>query len=119
MRIGELSEASGLSRDCLRFYERSGLLAARRSGNSYRDYPAESLPRLLYIKTAQQLGFSLTEIASQLTALAAAPDQDAAISLLLADKLLVVERKMAELAAIRAELQARIGQACPLRPQHR
>ncbi|GAB3261750.1 MerR family transcriptional regulator [Chitinimonas naiadis] len=116
MRIGELASASGISRDSLRFYEAQGLLHARRCSNGYRDYPADSLPQVLYIKTAQKLGFTLAEISSQLAGLRAADDQDAAIGRLLQDKLAVVEQRMAELGALKAELQARIGQACPLRP---
>jgi hypothetical protein len=42
MQIGEIAEATGLSRDTLRFYEKRGLLRARRSANGYRDYPAEA-----------------------------------------------------------------------------
>lgn len=62
MRIGELAEATGLSRDTLRFYEERGLLAARRRGNGYRDYPVEAVEWLCYLRSAQALGFTLAEI---------------------------------------------------------
>ena len=58
MRIGELSSRSGLSRDALRFYEKRGLLRARRGANGYRDYPPEAADWLRYLRTAQQLGFA-------------------------------------------------------------
>ncbi|MCP1441805.1 hypothetical protein J3D54_000937 [Pseudomonas sp. GGS8] len=45
MRIGELAQASAVSRDTLRFYEQRGLVAAQRSANGYRDYPAEMVQR--------------------------------------------------------------------------
>ncbi|MBL8506835.1 MAG: MerR family transcriptional regulator [Chitinimonas sp.] len=117
MRIGELASASGISRDSLRFYERAGLLRARRQQNGYRDYPAEAVQLLLYIKTAQKLGFSLAEIGSNLARLRTAPDQEAAITALLAAKLQVVEQRLEELTALRNELQNRLGQVCPLRLQ--
>ena len=62
MRIGELAQASAVSRDTLRFYEQRGLIAAQRSANGYRDYPAQMVQLVLYIKTAQRLGFTLGEI---------------------------------------------------------
>ena len=39
-----------------------GLLQARRGDNGYRDYPEEAVQWLGYVRTAQQLGFTLTEI---------------------------------------------------------
>ena len=63
MRIGTLAQATGLSRDTLRFYERQGLLQARRRANGYRDYPPGLVVLLRFITQAQDLGFSLREIA--------------------------------------------------------
>lgn len=50
MRIGELSCATGLSRDTLRFYEKRGLLRSRRLANGYRDYPREAVQWLCYLR---------------------------------------------------------------------
>ena len=47
MQIGELATATGLSRDSLRFYEKRGLLRARRDANGYRNYPPEASGPLL------------------------------------------------------------------------
>jgi DNA-binding transcriptional MerR regulator len=77
MRIGTLAQATGLSRDTLRFYERQGLLQARRQANGYRDYPPEAVEWLGYIRTAQRLGFSLQEIAASLEDVERAADPDA------------------------------------------
>ena len=66
MQIGTLSTRTGLSRDSLRFYEKRGLLQARRSDNGYRDYPEEAVQWLGYVRTAQQLGFTLAEIAADM-----------------------------------------------------
>ena len=62
MKIGELASATGLSRDTLRFYEKRGLLLSRRRDNGYRDYPPEAVQWLCYLRSAQQLGFTLAEI---------------------------------------------------------
>lgn len=110
MRIGELAAASGLSREALRFYERSGLLRARRRPNGYRDYPAETLPLLKLMRQAQALGFTLAEIR-----LALQQGGDAAqVGSLLADKLAQTEARLAELQALRAALAALAQQPCPL-----
>jgi len=116
MRIGELAQASAVSRDTLRFYEQRGLITAQRSANGYRDYPPEMLQLVLYIKTAQRLGFTLGEIGNSVAALWNAPDPENAVAQLLRDKLHLIETRMSELDVLRRELQQRLGQACPLNP---
>jgi DNA-binding transcriptional MerR regulator len=116
MRIGKLAQASAVSRDTLRFYEQRGLIVAQRSANGYRDYPAEMVQLVLYIKTAQRLGFSLGEIGSSVAALWKATDPDSAVTQLLQDKLTLIETRIAELGELRQELQQRLTQSCPLRP---
>ena len=63
LKIGALASKAGLSRDAIRFYEREALLPqAPRTPAGYRLYSAEALARLRFIKHAQALGLSLTEI---------------------------------------------------------
>lgn len=63
LKIGEVSLASGIGIEALRFYERSGLLGKPvRSESNYRLYDEGVLERLAFIKKAQTLGFSLDEI---------------------------------------------------------
>lgn len=116
MRIGELAQACAVSRDTLRFYEQRGLIAATRSANGYRDYPTDVVQLVLYIKTAQRLGFTLGEIGASVAALWNAPDPDCAVTQLLQDKLNLIETRMTELDALRQELKQRLGQRCPLNP---
>ena len=116
MRIGELARACAVSCDTLRFYEQRGLIVAQRSANGYRDYPAEMVQLVQYIKTAQRLGFSLGEIGNSVGALWQAPDPDSAVTQLLQDKLNLIETRIAELDQLRHELQQRLGQRCPLNP---
>lgn len=68
LRIGEVAGRSGVSIDTVRFYERRRLLpVAPRSTNGYRVFTSEAIERVQFIKQAQELGFSLDEIASLLT----------------------------------------------------
>ncbi|WP_448317544.1 MerR family transcriptional regulator [Streptomyces sp. CO7] len=115
MRIGELAARSGLSRDAIRFYEKIGLVSGQRLANGYRDFPPETVPWLQYVRTAQTLGFSLAEIARTGEELRDAPDTAEALSALFEEKIRVVDARMAELAELRAELEARVGTGCPLR----
>ncbi|NUT22767.1 MAG: MerR family transcriptional regulator [Hamadaea sp.] len=115
MRIGELAERAGLTTDTVRFYEKVGLLTSSRSGNGYRDFPPEALPWLDYVRTAQRLGFSLAEIVRTGERLKDAPDSAAALSALFAEKIEVIDARLAELAQLRADLADRVGTECPLR----
>jgi DNA-binding transcriptional MerR regulator len=64
LSIGEVAEASGVSRDAIRYYERLGLVPrAARTAAGYRQYPNDVLRRLALVRNAQRFGFSLTEIA--------------------------------------------------------
>ncbi|MFG2619383.1 MerR family transcriptional regulator [Streptomyces sp. NPDC048507] len=61
MRIGELAKRAGTSTRTLRYYESRGLLAARRTGNGYRDYDEDDLRLLRQIRTLRDFGFDLEE----------------------------------------------------------
>ena len=63
MRIGEVAEQSGMTVEAVRFYERQGLLPRPpRTEAGYRIYADADFRRLLFIRQAQRLGFSLQEI---------------------------------------------------------
>lgn len=118
MQIGEMAAVTGLSRDTLRFYEKRGLLQARRGSNGYRDYPPEAVEWLCYIRTAQSLGFSLAEIEADLPLLMAAEATASQLREALSRKLGEIDARIAGLSALRAELARRLDQPmadCPLR----
>jgi Cu(I)-responsive transcriptional regulator len=63
MQIGEASRATGVSAKMIRHYESIGLIpAADRRDSNYRDYGAEDVHRLGFIRRARDLGFSIEEI---------------------------------------------------------
>lgn len=63
MQIGKIAEKGGVSVQTVRFYERQGLLPnPPRKDSGYRVYGNEDLKRLLFIRQAKALGFSLQEI---------------------------------------------------------
>ncbi len=117
MQIGELAAATGLSRDALRFYEARGLLSARRLGNGYRDYPVEAVEWLCYLRTAQSLGFTLSEIEAGMPLLSDPAHSAGELRAALVRKLADIDARIAGLAELRAGLAARLADpldACPL-----
>ena len=68
LRIGEVATSAGVSIDTVRYYERRRLLPiARRTPSGYRIFSSDAIEQVLFIKQAQELGFSLNEIATLLT----------------------------------------------------
>jgi len=63
MQIGKIAEKCSVSVQTVRFYERNGLLPdPPRKESGYRVYGDADLKRLLFIRQAKALGFSLQEI---------------------------------------------------------
>ena len=117
MKIGELASATGLSRDTLRFYEKRGLLLPRRRDNGYRDYAPEAVQWLCYLRSAQQLGFTLAEIETGMPLLAAPEASAHALREALRRKLADIDARIAALGELRAGLARELeepGAACPL-----
>jgi DNA-binding transcriptional MerR regulator len=76
MLIAEVERLSGLSRDTVRYYERIGLLAPPpRASNGYRVYAAHTLVVLSFIRSAQQIGFSLDQVRAALPHLRHPPER--------------------------------------------
>lgn len=67
MRIGELSEKTGVSVPTIRLYEREGLIGpAARTQGRFREFSCEQESRLVFIKRVRSLGFSLDDVKSLL-----------------------------------------------------
>lgn len=63
LRIGEVAARAGVSIDTVRLYERRRLLPrAPRTGGGFRLFRPEAVERIRFIKQAQEIGLSLSEI---------------------------------------------------------
>jgi MerR family transcriptional regulator, redox-sensitive transcriptional activator SoxR len=62
MKIGQLAASAGVNASAIRYYERMGLLAAPHRVGGQRRYPGDALDRVLLIRFAGEMGFSLGEI---------------------------------------------------------
>ncbi|WP_409236162.1 redox-sensitive transcriptional activator SoxR [Streptomyces sp. PA5.6] len=60
--IGELAARSGVAPSALRFYEAEGLITSRRTSGNQRRYSRDTLRRVAFIRTSQQLGMPLATI---------------------------------------------------------
>jgi DNA-binding transcriptional MerR regulator len=58
VRIGELSEATGVSTRALRYYEHEGLITSRRRPNGYRDYDPDAVEMVALIQDLFAAGLS-------------------------------------------------------------
>jgi MerR family redox-sensitive transcriptional activator SoxR len=62
MKIGQLAARAGVNASAIRYYEKMGLLAAPHRVGGQRRYPSDTLDRVLLIRFAGDMGFSLGEI---------------------------------------------------------
>ena len=105
MRIGELEIRSGASRHTLRYYERIGLLQARRRANNYREYDEQAVAELAFIRQAQTMGFALEEVRELLAARRNRQLDCARGAALIADKLVALDARLDELNQLRERLR--------------
>ena len=110
--IGELARRTGVKVPTLRYYEQIGLLPApARSEGRQRRYAASQIVRLNFIRHARELGFEVEAI-RELLAMSERPEQSCADADRIARRHLEeVDRRIARLPALRAELR-RMVQEC-------
>lgn len=110
MKIGELAKATATKVETVRFYEKVGLLPppARNNAN-YRSYGCEHLQRLSFIRRARDLGFSLDAVRELLALADDCEKPCGAVDAIASRHLAAVERKIADLTAMRKELTRVIG----------
>ncbi len=107
MTTGEVARACGVSVDTIRHYERLGVIpAAARGANGYRRYDEEAVDRVNLVRRAVAIGFSLDEIARIFRQLAAGRPPCREVREMAAGKLAELDRRIAEMIAMRDELES-------------
>lgn len=71
LSIGEVGHRAGVATSALRFYEREGLIVSDRSPGGQRRYRRDILRRVAFVRVAQRVGLSLSEIRAALSELPA------------------------------------------------
>lgn len=112
LTIGRLARSAGVGVETIRFYEREGLLAQpNRRPSGYRQYPADAVKRVRFIRHAKELGFSLSEIQELLELRMDPMTTCTDVRRRAQEKVADVGRRIAALEQIRSTLE-RLVRAC-------
>ena len=106
LTIGKLARRAQVNVETVRYYERRGLIARPpRPRSGYRRYAEETVGRIRFVKRAQDLGFSLGEVA-ELLALRVDPETTCADVRSQAEaKIADIEDKLRELSRMKRALK--------------
>ena len=104
MNIGDVAERSGLPPKTIRSYEDIGLIRPRRSANGYRSFGDHDANKLAFIGRARSLGFSIEECRALLALYEDEGRTSSEVKQVAEGHLEQIDRKMAELEAMRATL---------------
>jgi MerR family copper efflux transcriptional regulator len=112
LTIGQVAKRAGVGVETIRFYEREGLLAVpARLASGYRQYEPAAVDRVMFLRRAQRLGFTLKD-AKELLALRDDPDAGRAdVREKATEKLADIDARIADLQGMRGEL-GRLVAAC-------
>jgi MerR family transcriptional regulator, mercuric resistance operon regulatory protein len=121
LKVGDVAQAAGVGVETIRYYQRRQLLdEPSRPYGGQRVYPPDTVHRVLFIKRAQTLGFSLEEIRELLKLDRGTGHAQARA--LATRRLAEIEAKLADLAALRDALRSLVRRcehtrgklACPI-----
>lgn len=112
MNIGEAAKASGVSAKMIRYYESTGLIpAAGRTGSGYRVYSDTEVQMLRFIRRSRDLGFPVEKIEELLALWRDRSRHSADVKHLAQEQIDGLERKIAEMQAMKETLQ-HLADAC-------
>lgn len=107
MTIGQLAAAAGVNVETIRYYQRRGLLSTpARPAGGQRRYSSQALERLVFIRDAQKLAFTLGDVA-RLLAMSDA-ESCKAVRDIAAEKLLYLAERIGEIDRVRKRLRTLI-----------
>lgn len=112
MNIGEAAKASGVSAKMIRYYESTGLIpTAGRTGSGYRVYSDNEVQMLRFIRRSRDLGFPVEKIEELLALWRDRSRHSADVKRLAQEQIDGLERKIAEMQAMKETLQ-HLADAC-------
>lgn len=113
LKIGQVAERGGVNLQTIRYYEREKLLPEPpRLASGYRMFSEDAVRRVLFIKRAQELGFSLAEI-RELLSIEFDPKGDCSdVQRLAKAKLTDIDEKIRTLKSMKRVL-SELAEACP------
>lgn len=106
MTVGQLAKKVQINIETVRYYERRGLLPEPiRSESRYRQYTENDVARILFIKRAKELGFTLKEISELLSLKIDSETTCGDVKKLSESKIANVEEKIRDLQKIKKKLE--------------
>lgn len=117
LKVGEVARQAGVNPQTIHYYERRELLPKPpRTGANYRTYPEDAVLRVRFIKRAQDLGFTLTEIKELLSLRAAPRTRCAEVRKRAEARVRGIDTKVRTLQAMRKALTRLISECAGSRP---
>ena len=103
--IGKLAEMSGVGVETVRFYQRKELLREPQASGAFRTYTEEDAQRIIFIKRAQDLGFTLSEVKDLLDLNTKPRTTCGAVKVKTEAKIKEIEEKIADLNRMKTSLE--------------
>ena len=113
MKIGQLARSAGLNASAIRYYEKRGLLALPQRQGGQRRYASDALSRVLLIRFASEMGFTLAEINLFLNGLRDNTPVGPRWRKLATRKLVEVEQNIARSRKLKSLLEGLLRCHCP------
>ncbi|MFD2262906.1 helix-turn-helix domain-containing protein [Lacibacterium aquatile] len=114
LSIGDLAKATATKVETVRYYERIGLMPEpRRTVGNYRAYDRDHLNRLSFIRRSRDLGFSLDQVRALLDLADHKERSCEGVDAIAREHRDEVDRKIADLMALRRELDIMVSQCQP------
>ncbi|MAT50863.1 MAG: heavy metal-responsive transcriptional regulator [Porticoccaceae bacterium] len=104
LTIGRLANSASVGVETVRYYERRGLIRQPPKHGGFREYSRDDIARIHFIKRAQELGFSLTEIEQLLDLSECKGNSRAQVKQLTKEKICEIRRKIEHLTKLEATL---------------
>ncbi|WP_214484130.1 MerR family transcriptional regulator [Bacillus sp. SM2101] len=109
MKIGELSNITGVSERSIRYYEKQGLITPIRLANEYREYNQSAIEQVNTIQLYINLGLTTKQISSFLTCVLKNKEEFCSDVLpIYKDKLQEINNQIKQLEMIKSNLEERI-----------
>lgn len=109
--IGKLAEMSGVGVETVRFYQRKELLREPKTNGTVRTYNEEDAQRIIFIKRAQDLGFTLSEVKELLELNTKPRATCATVKAKTEAKIREIETKITDLTRMKESLE-KLAHAC-------
>ncbi len=117
LTTGQLAKHAGVNIDTIRFYERKGLIPRPyRKESGYRQYHEEMVKRVLFIKKAKRLGFSLRDIAELLSLRVDSITKCGDVQKKAEDKIAEIKEMIQTLEGMKTALMLLVGQCKENKP---